>query len=116
MSSPLQRNLNDALMGILRVRNLSSPPYVYTRPFSMYHRVSETDLFVVLGSDGLFDFFTNDEVVGLVHSFIESSPFGDPAKHLIEQLVLKAANQAGMLKGILFFIVDIFCFKVSVCI
>jgi serine/threonine protein phosphatase PrpC len=50
----------------------------------------------VLGSDGLFDFFSNDEVVQLVYQFIHDSPFGDPAKYLIEQVVHKAAKQAGI--------------------
>ncbi|KAF8390790.1 hypothetical protein HHK36_025318 [Tetracentron sinense] len=87
--------MNDALMGILRVRNLCSPPYVYTNPFTMNHRVAENDQFVVLGSDGLFDFFSNDEVVQLVYIFVQDNPFGDPAKHLVEQLVLRAAENAG---------------------
>ncbi|RWR86881.1 Protein phosphatase 2C PP2C-like domain-containing protein [Cinnamomum micranthum f. kanehirae] len=87
--------MNEALMGILRVRNLCDPPYVYTNPHTMSHRVSENDLFVVLGSDGLFDFFSNEEVVELVHIFIENNPFGDPSKHLVEQLVLRAAETAG---------------------
>lgn len=87
--------LNDALMGILRVSNLCSPPYIYTHPFTMSHRVSESDLFLVLGSDGLFDFFQNEEVVHLVHQFIMDNPFGDPAKHLIELLLFKAAQSAG---------------------
>ncbi|KAG9447366.1 hypothetical protein H6P81_013494 [Aristolochia fimbriata] len=87
--------MNDALMGILRVRNLISPPYVYTDPFTKSHRVTENDLFVVLGSDGLFDFFGNDEVVELVYSFIQDNPSGDPAKHLVEHLVLRAAENAG---------------------
>lgn len=87
--------MNDALMGILRVRNLRSPPYVSTHPFTVSHSVSENDLFVVLGSDGLFDFFTNEEVVECVHHFIESIPLGDPAKHLVEQLVLRAAENVG---------------------
>lgn len=78
--------MNDMLMGILRVRNLCSPPYVYTHPFTMSHTVSEKDQFIVLGSDGLFDFFSNDEVVQLVHLFIQHNPSGDPAKHLVEQL------------------------------
>lgn len=91
----LQKNLNNALMGILRVQDLRSPPYVYTQPFTMSHKVSENDLFVVLGSDGLFDFFTNDEVVQLVHQFMQENPSDDPAKYLIEQLVLKAAENAG---------------------
>ncbi|MQL79946.1 hypothetical protein Taro_012402, partial [Colocasia esculenta] len=87
--------LNDALMGILRVRNLCSPPYVYTHPFTTSHKVTENDLFVVLGSDGLFDFFSNSEVVELVHQFVQDNPFGDPAKFLIEQLVLRVAEHTG---------------------
>ncbi|KAI7726459.1 hypothetical protein M8C21_018349 [Ambrosia artemisiifolia] len=87
--------LNDALMGILRVRNLISPPYVSVQPSLYMHEVSSSDHFVILGSDGLFDFFTNDEAVRLVHSYISAKPFGDPAKYLLEQLVLKAACSAG---------------------
>ncbi|KAI6670684.1 hypothetical protein NL676_005569 [Syzygium grande] len=90
-----ESKMNDMLMGILRVQNLRSPPYVYSHPFTMSHRVAENDHFVVLGSDGLFDFFSNDEVVQLVHFFIQHDPVGDPAKHLIEQLVQRAANNAG---------------------
>ncbi|KAJ0936810.1 putative protein-serine/threonine phosphatase [Helianthus annuus] len=87
--------LNDALMGILRVRNLLSPPYVSVQPSLYMHEISSSDHFVILGSDGLFDFFTNDEAVKLVHSYISTKPFGDPAKYLLEQLVLKAACSAG---------------------
>ncbi|CAN4091713.1 unnamed protein product [Withania somnifera] len=76
----LGKTMNDALMGILRVRNLISPP---------------NDQFVVIGSDGLFDFFSNDEVVKLVHSYILCHPSGDSAKVLMEQLVMRAANCAG---------------------
>ncbi|KAF6177032.1 hypothetical protein GIB67_040930 [Kingdonia uniflora] len=32
-------NMNDALMGILRVQNLCSLPYVYTNPFTKSHQV-----------------------------------------------------------------------------
>ncbi|XP_057539281.1 probable protein phosphatase 2C 40 [Amaranthus tricolor] len=87
--------LNDALMGILRVRNLISPPYISTTPTINVHRISKSDRFVVLGSDGLFDFFTNEEVVILVHLFISKHPSGDPAKFLLEQLVIRAADCAG---------------------
>ncbi|KAF8009064.1 hypothetical protein BT93_J0144 [Corymbia citriodora subsp. variegata] len=90
-----ESKMNDMLMGILRIQNLRSPPYVYSHPFTMSHRVSEDDHFIVLGSDGLFDFFSNDEVVWLVHLFIQHNPVGDPAKHLIEKLVQRAANEAG---------------------
>ncbi|KAK6161138.1 hypothetical protein DH2020_004519 [Rehmannia glutinosa] len=87
--------MNDALMGILRVRNLISPPYVSLLPSLSSHEVSNSDHFVVLGSDGLFDFFSNDEVVKLVNSYILRNPSGDPAKFLVEQLAARAADSAG---------------------
>lgn len=90
-----QKKLNDALMGILRVRNLLSPPYISTQPSLNVHNISKSDHFVIVGSDGLFDFFSNDEAVELVHSYILTNPSGDPAKFLLEQLVLRAADCAG---------------------
>ncbi|KAL9390495.1 hypothetical protein Peur_019100 [Populus x canadensis] len=90
-----KKNLNDALMGILRVRNLISPPYISIEPSLNLHRISKSDHFVIVGSDGLFDFFSNDEAVMLVHSYILSNPNGDPAKFLLEQLVGRAADCAG---------------------
>lgn len=91
----LQKNLNDALMGILRVRNLQSPPYISTQPSANVHRISKSDQFIIVASDGLFDFFSNEEAVKLVHSYILSNPSGDPAKFLLEQLVVRAADCAG---------------------
>ncbi|GAU33762.1 hypothetical protein TSUD_393240 [Trifolium subterraneum] len=87
--------LNDALMGILRVRDLKSPPYVSTEPSLNVHKISTSDQFVIVASDGLFDFFSNEEAVNLVESYILSNPHGDPAKFLIEELVTKAADSAG---------------------
>lgn len=94
-------------MGILRVRNLISPPYISTQPSLNVHRISNSDRFVIVGSDGLFDFFTNDEAVKLVHTYILSNPSGDPAKFLLEQLVVRAADCAGKFLYILeyFFVV-----------
>lgn len=90
-----QRKMNDALMGILQVRNLLSPPYISTEPSLNVHTITNNDCFVVVGSDGLFDFFSNDETVSLVNSYILCNPSGDPAKFLLEQLVLRAADSAG---------------------
>ncbi|KAF5752207.1 Phosphatase 2C family protein isoform 1 [Tripterygium wilfordii] len=90
-----KEKLNDALMGILRVRNLISPPYISTHPSLNVHRISESDHFVILGSDGLFDFFSNEDAVRLVHSYILKDPSGDPAKFLLEQVVERAADSAG---------------------
>lgn len=82
-------------MGILQVRNLQSPPYVSVQPSLHVHAISSSDHFVILASDGLFDFFTNDEAVKLVNSYILRNPSGDPAKFLLEQLVVRAADCAG---------------------
>jgi serine/threonine protein phosphatase PrpC len=114
-----KKEFNDALMGILRVKDLRSPPYVSTNPHTLRHRVSEDDLFVVLGSDGLFDFFGNKEVVSTVSQFIQENPSGDPAKYLIEQLVDRAAKKAGnyhffyIITIVLCEILGIFCYYVS---
>ncbi|PQQ16579.1 putative protein phosphatase 2C 40 [Prunus yedoensis var. nudiflora] len=40
-------------------------------------------------------YLKSDEAVKLVHSYILSNPSGDPAKFLLEQLVVRAANCAG---------------------
>lgn len=87
--------MNDALMGILQVQNLLSPPYISTQPSLNVHTITKDDCFVIVGSDGLFDFFSNDETVSLVNSYILRNPSGDPAKYLLEQLVLRAADSAG---------------------
>lgn len=91
----LQEVLNDALMGILRVRDLRSPPYISTQPAICVHTISKEDHFVVVASDGLFDFFSNDEVVKLINSFILENPAADPAKLIVEQLLVRAADCAG---------------------
>ncbi|XP_024626554.1 probable protein phosphatase 2C 40 [Medicago truncatula] len=75
-----KKNLNDALMEILRVCNLSSPPYISSQPSLNVHKISNSDQFVIVGSDGLFDFFSNEEAVKLVESCILNNPFGDPAR------------------------------------
>ncbi|GMI72156.1 hypothetical protein like AT3G16560 [Hibiscus trionum] len=93
-----RKKLNDALMGILQVRNLISPPYISTEPSLNVLKISRSDHFVIVGSDGLFDFFSNEEAVKLVHAYISSNPSGDPAKFLVEQLVIKAARSAGFSK------------------
>lgn len=54
------------------------------------------DQFLVLSSDGLYQYFSNQEVVSHVQIFMEKFPDGDPAQHLIEELLLRAAKKAGM--------------------
>lgn len=90
-----KKKMNNALIGILKVTNLVSPPYVSTDPSVNVHNISDLDHFVILGSDGLFDFFSNEEVVNLVDSYMSRNPFGDPSKFLLEELVSRAADSAG---------------------
>lgn len=87
--------MNNALMGILRVKDLSSPPYLTVTPAVSRLEVQPGDKFVVIGSDGLFDFFTNEEVVDHINRFLIEHPTGDPAKYMVDQLLLRAANNAG---------------------
>lgn len=58
---------------------------------------------MILSSDGLYQYFTNEEAVARVESFIASFPDGDPAQHLIEVVLFRAAKKAG--KASFFFFV-----------
>lgn len=87
--------MNNALMGILRVKDLSSPPYLAVTPSVSSLEVQPEDRFVVIGSDGMFDFFSNEEVVELINNFLIADPSGDPSKYMVEQLLARAAKNAG---------------------
>ena len=50
---------------------------------------------MVLGSDGLFDFFSNDDVVDIVSAFMNDHPGEDPAPYMLEELLQRAADHAG---------------------
>ncbi|KAL5541853.1 hypothetical protein UlMin_009563 [Ulmus minor] len=90
-----KKKLNDVLMGILQIQNLRSPPYVSTQPSLNVHRISKSDRFVIVASDGLFDYYSNNEAVEHVRSYILSNPYGDPAKFLVEEVLNRAANRFG---------------------
>lgn len=64
-------------------------------PSLCHHRTSSQDKFLVLSSDGLYEYFTNKEVVDLVEAFAAAEPDGDPAHHLVGELVNRAARKAG---------------------
>jgi hypothetical protein len=51
---------------------------------------------LILSSDGLYQYFTNEEAVAQVEMFIATTPEGDPAQHLVEEVLFRAANKAGM--------------------
>lgn len=91
----MQPKLNDALLEMFRNEYIGTAPYVSCIPSLCHHKLRTRDQFLVLSSDGLYQYLTNQEVVSHVECFIEKFPDGDPAQHLIEELLLRAAKKAG---------------------
>jgi serine/threonine protein phosphatase PrpC len=95
----LQPKWNDALLEVFRIDYVGSSPYITCNPSLFHHRLSTRDRFLILSSDGLYQYFTNEEAVAQVETFIATTPEGDPAQHLVEEVLFRAANKAGMLKS-----------------
>ncbi|KZV45963.1 protein phosphatase 2C 29-like [Dorcoceras hygrometricum] len=91
-----QKKLNDALLEMFRNEYIGTAPYISCSPSLRHHKLSPRDQFLVLSSDGLYQYFSNQEVVLHVQTFMERNPDGDPAQHLIEELLFRAARKAGM--------------------
>ena len=91
----LQPKWNDALLEMFRIDYVGSSPYINCVPNLYYHRLGPRDRFLILSSDGLYQYFTNEEAVSEVELFIQWSPEGDPAQHLIEEVLFRAAKKAG---------------------
>ncbi|XP_006654909.3 putative protein phosphatase 2C 46 [Oryza brachyantha] len=87
---------NRALLEVFRVDYVGNSPYISCRPYIRHHRLGPQDKFLILSSDGLYEYFTNEEVVAQVEAFTTRYPDEDPAKYLSHQILLRAANQAGM--------------------
>ncbi|XP_074329148.1 protein phosphatase 2C 29-like [Apium graveolens] len=91
-----QPKLNEALLEMFRNEYIGTAPYLSCLPSLCHHKLCTRDQFLVLSSDGLYQYFSNQEVVSYVECFIEKFPEGDPAQHLIEELLIRAAKKAGM--------------------
>ncbi|WCJ22576.1 Protein phosphatase 2C family protein [Euphorbia peplus] len=87
---------NEALLEIFRVNYVGTDPYLSCIPSVVHHRLSSSDRFLVLSSDGLYQYFSNEEVVAHVTWFMENVPEGDPAQYLIAELLFRAAKKNGM--------------------
>ncbi|GMI63925.1 poltergeist like 1 [Hibiscus trionum] len=88
--------LNDALLEMFRNEYIGTAPYISCSPSLRHHRLCPSDQFLILSSDGLYQYLSNQEVVSLVENFMEKFPDGDPAQHLIEEVLMRAAKKAGM--------------------
>ncbi|XP_031274643.1 probable protein phosphatase 2C 26 isoform X1 [Pistacia vera] len=87
--------LNDSLLEMFLNEYIGTAPYISCTPSLHHHRLYPRDQFLILSSDGLYQYLTNQEVVSNVESFMEKFPDGDPARHLIEELLFHAADKAG---------------------
>lgn len=87
---------NDDLLEMFRIDYVGTSPYLSCSPSVAYHRLCSNDRFLVLSSDGLYQYFSNEEVVSHVAWFMENMPEGDPAQYLIAELLLRAAKKNGM--------------------
>ncbi|KAJ0111167.1 hypothetical protein Patl1_00752 [Pistacia atlantica] len=87
---------NETLLEMFRVDYVGTAPYLSCIPSIVHHRLSSSDRFLVLSSDGLYQYFSNEEVVAHVTWFMENVPEGDPAQYLIAELLFRAAKKNGM--------------------
>ncbi|GJV34509.1 phosphatase 2C 29-like protein [Tanacetum coccineum] len=91
-----QAKWNDSLLEMFRNEFIGDAPYISCLPSLRHHQLCPRDQFLILSSDGLYQYFSNQEVVSHVDIFMDKFPDGDPAQHLIEELLLRAAKKAGM--------------------
>ncbi|KAK7269521.1 hypothetical protein RIF29_22252 [Crotalaria pallida] len=89
-------SFNEALLEMFRVDYVGTAPYLSCTPSVLHHRLSSSDRFLVLSSDGLYQYFSNEEVIAHVTWFMENVPEGDPAQYLIAELLFRAAKKNGM--------------------
>lgn len=91
-----QPKWNNALLEMFRIDYVGSSPYISCLPSLYHHRLGPRDRFLILSSDGLYQYFTNEEAVAEVELFLAWSPEGDPAQHLVEEVLFRAAKKAGI--------------------
>ncbi|XP_065023733.1 probable protein phosphatase 2C 23 [Musa acuminata AAA Group] len=91
-----QPKWNNALLGAFRIDYKGTSPYINCNPFLCYHRLGPKDKYLILSSDGLYQYFTNEEVVTQVEMFVATNPDSDPARYLVEEVLHRAADKAGM--------------------
>ncbi|KFK43082.1 hypothetical protein AALP_AA1G076800 [Arabis alpina] len=91
-----QPKWNNALLEMFQIDYIGETPYINCLPSLYHHRLGSKDRFLILSSDGLYQYFTNEEAVSEVELFITLQPEGDPAQHLVQELLFRAAKKAGM--------------------
>ncbi|CAI9766935.1 unnamed protein product [Fraxinus pennsylvanica] len=80
-----QPKWNNALLEMFRIDYVGNSPYIPRSPSRCHHRLESMDKFLILSSDGLYQYFTNENAVSEVEWFMTTFPEGDPAQHLVEE-------------------------------
>lgn len=91
-----QPKWNNALLEMFRIDYVGNSPYISCLPYLKHHRLGPKDKFLILCSDGLYQYLSNEEAVAEVELFITLQPEGDPAQHLVEEVLFRAAKKAGL--------------------
>ncbi|KAI8611656.1 phosphatase 2C-like domain-containing protein [Chytriomyces sp. MP71] len=56
-----------------RIPNILTPPYVTAKPLTQYRRIAPgSDMFLIMGTDGLTDMLKSSEAVSVVHGFMRT--------------------------------------------
>ncbi|ETV71597.1 hypothetical protein H257_13060 [Aphanomyces astaci] len=69
-----------------------TPPYVFALPETISHVVTATDKFLILGSDGVWDFLTNQEAADVVHACVARGEADLASRAIVEAVLTKAAE------------------------
>ncbi|CAN4116085.1 unnamed protein product [Withania somnifera] len=91
-----QAKWNNALLEVFRIDYIGNSPYINCLPSLYHHTLGSRDKFLILSSDGLYQYFTNEEAVSEIETFMFIFPEGDPAQHLVEEVLFRAAKKAGL--------------------
>lgn len=82
---------------MFQINYLGTAPYISCIPSVAHHRLCSSDRFLVLSSDGLYQYFSNEEVIAHVTWFMDNVPEGDPAQYLVAELLFRAAENNGQM-------------------
>ena len=69
-----------------------TPPYLSAKPDVEHHRLTTNDKFLVIGSDGLWDFLTPSQVVTLVGDHLNSKKSLEPVKLPSDDVTLQTIS------------------------
>ncbi|KAJ0400669.1 hypothetical protein P43SY_005442 [Pythium insidiosum] len=73
-----------------------SPPYITAVPEVRTHELHTDDQFVIIGSDGVWDFLSNEEAVEVVREQLEKGTPELAGRALVERTLRRAAERYGI--------------------